>query len=135
MTDEARTTEGKFQKGQSGNPAGRPVGARNRMPGTIAKLLDRHADNLADRLVERAYRGDRDAMKLCLDHVETRKGAPVPFDLPRLETNADAASAGTMIMEAVAAGELTPDEASDLFKLLDAFTKILKTSERAGGHA
>src|SRR5437763_15133958 len=135
MTEPPPTTDGKFQKGHSGNPAGRPVGARNRMPAAIARLIDQHADNLADRLVERAYRGDRDAMKLCLDQVATRRGAPVPLDLPRLETAADAVEAGTMIMEAVATGDLTPDEASDHFKLLAALTKILKASERGAPHA
>jgi len=58
-----------------------------------------------------------------------RRDRPVPFALPKLEQAADAVSATAALIESVAAGELTPSEAGELSKLVEAFTKVLHAQE------
>ena len=55
-----------FQPGQSGNPAGRRRGSRNKATLAAATLLDGEALGLTRRAVEAALAGDMVAMKLCL---------------------------------------------------------------------
>src|SRR6476469_4946603 len=83
-----------FQKGQSGNPRGRPLGARNRATQAIEALLDGEAQALTRKAIEMALGGDMVAMRLCLDRLAPpRRDRPVPFSLPKIETAADAKAA------------------------------------------
>ena len=113
-----------FQKGQSGNPGGRPKGARNKATLAMEVLLDGEADRLTRKAVEMALAGDTTALRLCLERImPARKDRPVTFALPKLETAADAVKATAALVEAVAAGDLTPSEAAELSKLVEGFTR------------
>ena len=68
-----RDERGRFPKGQSGNPAGRPVGSRNAATELAQALLDGEADALIRKCVEMALDGDRTAMKLCLERLVPRR--------------------------------------------------------------
>lgn len=57
-----------FQKGQSGNPAGRPQGALNKRA-QLAKLLEPHATNLINKVIELALSGDINALRLCIERL------------------------------------------------------------------
>jgi hypothetical protein len=41
-----------FRKGQSGNPAGRPPGSRNRATSMVQNLLEGAAENIAKRAAQ-----------------------------------------------------------------------------------
>src|SRR6266702_4716507 len=56
-----------FQKGQSGNPAGRPRGSTNRATRAAELLLDGEATALTRKAIELALAGDPTALRLCLD--------------------------------------------------------------------
>ena len=133
MTATAATTEVRrttFQPGQSGNPNGRPAGSRNRSKLALETLLDGEAENLTRKAVEMALAGDTTAMRLCLERIyPARKDTPVSFDMPTLETAADAIKAMAAIMAAVASGDLTPAEANELAKLVDTFTRAIEAHE------
>ena len=45
------------------------------------------------------------------------------FELPPVSSAADAANAAAALLEAVAVGDLTPAEASELGKLIEAYIK------------
>src|SRR5687768_16932362 len=67
-----------FQKGQSGNPDGRPKGSRNATTLAVESLLDGEAEALTRKAVELAIAGDIAALRLCLDRVlPPRKDRPV----------------------------------------------------------
>jgi len=57
-----------FQKGQSGNPAGRPKGSRDKRT-ELRELLEPHAEELVLRAVNMALEGDITALKMCLDRL------------------------------------------------------------------
>jgi hypothetical protein len=119
-----------FKAGQSGNPAGRPKGARHKVTLAIEAILEGEAESLTRKAVELAQAGDMTALRLCMDRLApARRDRPVTFDLPKIESVADLPKATLAIMEAVAAGELTPSEAAELGKLVDAHAKAIEVTD------
>ena len=111
----------RFKPGHSGNPNGRPKGSLNATTLAAQALLDGEAEILTRKAIELAKGGDLAALRLCIDRlVPPRKDRPVPFDLPKIESARDAANAISAVLTAVSTGDLTPAEASDVTRLLDA---------------
>lgn len=72
-----------------------------------------------------AKKGNIVAIKLVLDRLcPPRKDRPVPFALPPIKTPGDAAAVVQAIVNAVAAGEISPGEAAELGKLVESYAKI-----------
>ena len=118
-----------FQKGESGNPAGRPRGARNRTTILLQNLLEDDGEALARKAIDLAKGGDLAALRMCMDRLmPARKHEPVAVDLPRLDTAADTVTAARTIVAAVAAGELTPSEAAELAKVIDVYVRAIATN-------
>jgi hypothetical protein len=119
-----------FQKGQSGNPAGRPKGLRNKATLAMEALLDGEGEAITRKAIELALTGDGPALRLCLERLlPARRDRPVAFTLPTIATASDAATAAAALITAVAAGELTPTEAGELGKLIEAYVRTLEASE------
>jgi hypothetical protein len=119
-----------FQAGQSGNPGGRPKGSRNRATLALESLLDGEAEALTRKAIELALGGDMTALRLCLDRIlPPRKDRPVVFSIPVIQTAADAKMASAALLSAVAAGSLTPSEAAEVGKLVDAYLKAIEVTE------
>jgi Family of unknown function (DUF5681) len=115
-----------FEEGESGNPAGRPRGARNRTTLLMQNLLAEDAEAIGRKAVEMAKSGDLAAIRLCMDRLApARKDEPVAFELPPLEKAADGVAAAASIVAAVAAGELTPSQAAELCKVIDVYVRAL----------
>ena len=120
----------KFTPGQSGNPAGKAKGTRNKTTLAIEALLEGEADALARKAIEMAKDGDGPALRMCLDRLAPpRKDAPVCFDLPPIVSVADAVEASSALLSAVAAGDVTPDEASRIMSLLTSHEVLVETGE------
>jgi hypothetical protein len=65
MLEKTDTKQGaRFRKGQSGNPSGRPPGARNKTTLAAEALLDGEAEALTRKAIERALEGDTTALRL-----------------------------------------------------------------------
>jgi len=121
-----------FQKGQSGNPNGRPKGARNVTTLAIEALLDGQAEALTQKAINLALTGDMGALRLCLDRImPARKDRPVTFELPTINSAQDAAQVSSAVLAAVATGELTPADAGEISKLIDTWVKAFETAELA----
>ena len=119
-----------FKPGQSGNPKGRPKGSRNKTTLAVEALLDGEAETITRKAIEKAKEGDMGAIRLCLDRVcPPVKDRPVAFEMPPIESAADAATAAGAVVEAVAAGELTPHEAGEVSKVLSTYVTALEASE------
>jgi hypothetical protein len=134
MTDTPETTgrkqDGRFEKGRSGNPRGRPAGARHKATLAAEALVDSEAVRLTRKAIDLALGGDVTALRICLDRIlPPRRERPVHFKLPSLRSATDAATALAAITAAVAAAEITPGEAAELAKLVEAFVKAIEVSE------
>jgi hypothetical protein len=124
----ARMTRGRpFQRGQSGNPAGRPRGSRNAATVAAEALLHGETEALTRKAIELAKSGDHFALRLCLERIlpPTRERT-VQFTLPPMTEFVDAPKAIAALLSAVANGELTPAEAGELSKLVEAFERAIQ---------
>ena len=121
---------GRFRKGRSGNPAGRPRGSRNSATRACETLLEGQAEALTQKAVEMALSGDTVALKLCLERIyPARKDRAVRFALPPITSARDAADIAAAVAQAVAAGQLTPSEAAELGKVIEIYIKAYQTAE------
>ncbi len=119
-----------FAKGNSGNPKGRPPGARNKATLAAELLLDGEAEGLTRWAVERARAGSDLALKICLDRIlAPRRERTVRFALPPIESAADLAAALRAVTAAVAEGALTPGEAFDLSQVVQTFINAIEASD------
>lgn len=121
-----RNTDGTFAPG---NP-GKPPGSRHKATQAALAMLEGEAEALTRKAVETALAGDTTALRLCLDRIAPpRRDAPVTFALPRMETAADAARAAAAVLEAVATGDLTPQEGAQVMGLIETCRRTLETCD------
>ena len=91
-TAPARST--RWAPGQSGNPAGRPKGSRNRASLLLEHLIEGEGEAIVRSLLAAAKGGDTSAARALLDRlVPPRKERPVKVALPVLRTARDARDA------------------------------------------
>lgn len=121
----------RFQPGQSGNPAGRPKGARHVALQALDAIGQERAEELLQQAITMALAGDMQAMRLLMDRVwpVAKGGRPININLPEMRTAADIATALGAIAGAAAAGELTVDEAAGLAAVIEGQRRALETVE------
>lgn len=121
-----------FKTGQSGNPGGRPKGIADKRT-QLRSLLQPHAEDLVNKLIERAKLGDSWAMKLCIDRLipPVKKDDAIFFDLPEGELGSPENMLKTVesMTSAVASGQLSVAEAEKLSEFLNHQRKIIKDAE------
>ena len=119
-----KQARGRFKKGESGNPAGKPRGARNRVTLAVERLLEADAVNIAAVALQYAKAGDTTLIKAVLDRVApARKEARIAIGLPPLETPQDAPAVIAALLAKVADGQIAPGEAQSIVGLLEAFRR------------
>lgn len=133
--DDAAKTTGEqrgrpFPKGQSGNPSGRPQGSRNKATLALEALLGGQAETLTQKAIELALQGDTTALRLCLERIcPPRKSRPVNITLPEVKTAEGVADAQAAVVQAVAEGDLTPEEGTAITNILEARRKAIETQD------
>jgi hypothetical protein len=115
----------KFQPGQSGNPAGRPPGIESQVS-KWRKDIAARVPKIIDSLATLAEQGDAQAARLLFERAipplrATDLAAPV--ELPT-----DMAAAATAVLSALAAGDVTPDQASGIASVLASLAKVHETA-------
>lgn len=119
-----------WRPGESGNPKGRPKGARNKTTLAVESLMQGQAEAVAQKAVALALEGDAAMIRVVLDRVSpVPKDKPVTLDLPVMDNAASIPAAMSSILAACAAGELTPSEAASLAGLVETHRRALETSE------
>ncbi len=109
-----------FEKGRSGNPAGRPKGARNRATVAAESLLDGEAEALTRRAIDLALGGDTTALRLCLERlIPPRREREVYIDLPEIKSKEDVLAARNSVLTALSQGLITPSEAVTIVGLIE----------------
>ena len=109
-----------FQKGQSGNPAGRPPGSRNKKTLAAETLLEGELERLTREAIDRAMDGDALLLRLCLTRLmPAPRGRRVQLDLAGGGTVADVALSLEATIRAIAEGVISPLEASDVAEVIE----------------
>ncbi len=126
-----RKPDGRFAPGNG--LGGRPPGARNKTTLAVEALLEGEHESLTRKVIDKALEGDVTALRLCLDRIApARRDSPVSFSLPEIASAEDAVKASSALLTAVAAGEVTPDEAGRVMALLTSHKQLVETCDLEG---
>jgi hypothetical protein len=118
----------RFEPGQSGNPAGRPPGARNQKTLALEAAMDERAEEIVASVLDRAKNGEPAAMRPAMERLApTGRNRPLAIGLPVIKTPEDAEAALAVVSAELADGNLTIGEASALVSLID---RMLRLAER-----
>ncbi len=134
MSDEATVMKQghRWRPGQSGNPSGRAKGSRNRVLTALDKIGEDAAREVLGAAVAAAKGGDLGAASLILSRVwPARKGRPVVLDLPTMTCAADLPAVLGAVAQAVAAGEITPEEGQAFAAVVEAQRRAIETADLA----
>ena len=119
----------KFKPGQSGNPKGRPKGAKNRYT-EIRQTLINDLPELLEATKEAALSGDMTAMRLLLERTIPPQKATAPtvdvFELVQAQTMTAKAQA---LLSAIGEGSLPPDIGANLLTALGQMAKLIEIDE------
>lgn len=118
---------GRFQKGQSGNPAGRVPGSRNKATLIREAALTERAVGLLNGLMDKAEAGDMQATRVVLRRVLPDAGPGI--DLPPVQSPREIANALGAVAAATASGEITPAQANALTRTLELQLQALQRAE------
>ncbi len=120
-----------FEPGHPGGP-GRPAGSRNKATLLLDQLAEGDAQAVLEKQLELAKGGDQRAAEIVLSRVwPVRKGRPVTLAIPPITTAADIVAALGAVANAMAAGEVTPDEAASVASVLEVKRRSIETADLA----
>lgn len=127
---ETRTPSGRFAPGHSGNPAGRPKGARNRATLAAEAILAENVEGLAERLAADGLAGDGQALRFLVGRcLPAATGRPIALDVaPGRE--GDLLHVHGLIVRAMADGEITPQEALAASRVLALGLKLAERRDK-----
>lgn len=126
-------TGGRFQKGVSGNPAGRRKGIPNKVSRKVIERIAEHGNELLDVVVAKALDGDAAALKLCLERLcPPQKELPLPsIKLPEIAGPEDLPKATEALMQAAASGSMTPSALAAMTAVVRAHVEAVQTADLA----
>jgi Family of unknown function (DUF5681) len=116
-----------FVTGQSGNPAGRPVGSRNKVNRAMDPVFTANGEAIIERVVEHAKAANPVAMRLCMDRlVPGGKHRLLRFQLPPMKTGEDVYAAITIIHDALGDGDISTSDATELLRVAQFTLRLLR---------
>jgi len=118
-----------FKPGQSGNPLGKPKGAKSRYTLMREALAD-DLPALLEATKAAALAGDMGAMRLLLERtLPTHKAVSPPVSVPELEQAETLADRARAILNATSRADLPPDIAAQLLGALGNLAKLIEIDE------
>ena len=120
---------GRFVPGRSGNPKGRPIGARNKATLFAQALLDGQTEKLVQTAVHKALKGDVPALRLCLDRlIVPLRERPVQVAIPAATNPAGIIPRPAIYLRGHHLGRADPGEAQPLATILEAQRRAMETA-------
>lgn len=121
---------GQFTKGRSGNPKGKPKGARHRSSILAERLFADEVKDICQTVIIEAKAGNMQAAKIIMDRLfPPRKDNPIHIELPVIETTNDLLKATGKITDAVSSGQISPSEGEALARIIDIHVKAIELTE------
>jgi hypothetical protein len=121
-----RDAAGRFVAGQSGNPAGKLPGTRNRKTVMLAALRDGEGEAAARVVIEKALAGDVVSARFVVALISPRpRGRTIHLELPE-DDDCNVVTAYNLTLRALCEGEITPDEAVTISRFLDGRRRVLQ---------
>jgi hypothetical protein len=116
-----------FHKGKSGNPAGRPKGTGQAMK--LREAIEADIPEIIAAMVIAAKDGDTGAAKLLLDRViPALKPQGVAAHIDGLNSSS-LSEQGKVVISAMGAGQLTPEQAQQMLAGLASLSKIIEVDD------
>ena len=118
-----------FKKGQSGNPNGRPktkVDRRTDRRADVRAIFTARAPELIQKVLDLALAGDPAMLRLCVDKIVPSlrpTDGPIAIALPA----GALAEQGQAVVDALAHGKLTTDQAQSVMGVIQGQAKIIET--------
>jgi hypothetical protein len=127
-----RAANGQFAKGISGNPAGRPKGSRNWATLLMEAVREGDATEIVDDAVARAKAGNVMLQKCFIMKLfPTPRHPAIQLEVPEGQ-EADPRALMRAALRAMAAGEITPEEALLAARALEKAAKLLFRQPQEG---
>jgi hypothetical protein len=126
-----RDSQGRFVPGQSGNPLGKAPGTRNRATLLRAALDGEEGPAMARIVIDKALAGDVVTARFVIGRLEPKpRDRGIELDLPEGSRARDIVAAFDATVRAMAAGEITPDEAVQVTRVLDGRLRAIEVAAR-----
>lgn len=114
-----RDARGRFAPGQSGNPAGKQPGTRNRVSRLRELLADDDVELAATVLMDQVREGNGVAARFVLDRLFPKpRDRDIDLELPPPEAGTTLADMFDRVLWMMARGDITIDEASRIARLI-----------------
>lgn len=118
-----------YLRGQSGNPAGRPKGAKNTSTVLRAKL-SKGLPRILSKLTALALEGDTAAMKMVLDRVlPTLRPVSAAVQIPGAQSGDSLSATASAVLEAITSGQLPPDVGATIMASIAATARAVEIGE------
>ncbi len=122
-----------FQKGKSGNPSGRPktkTAGRQNKRADVRAIFAGKAPELVQKALDLALAGDTTMLRLCIERIVPAlktTDEPIAITIPA----GTLVEQGQAVIDALAAGKLTPDQAHSVMGIVEGQAKIVETDDLA----
>jgi hypothetical protein len=123
-----RSTGRPFKSGQSGNPKGRPRGARSKVSSRVVETLEASIDKVLPAIIEKAVEGNPAALKIIFDRISPAPRTPPrePYELGALDDITACAGEVKRLASAVAAGDVDEDHAAAIRATIESAAKMFE---------
>jgi hypothetical protein len=134
MTDQSEKTSpnqgSRFKPGTSGNPKGKPKGAKHKALIALDQIGADAAREVLQSTIAAAKRGNSRAAEILLARLwPARKSRPVVLDLPAVTSASGITEALAAVVQAMGAGEIAPDEAQAVAAVIEGQRRAIETVE------
>jgi hypothetical protein len=122
-----RVSNGKWTRGVSGNPTGRPVGSPNKSTVFLEELLHARQEALVEKAIELALKGDPVALRLCIERLyPAPRERRIDLPLPQVRNVEEATAALSTVLTGIGEGQITPGEGAILAEIVETQERLVE---------